>query len=73
MSLVMLVEVQTVDGTAYFLVLQDALSTIAKRYDCHTLTANGYRSSQVIHLSIANLGRDVAVCPGIEDTSTINT
>ena len=73
MSLIVLVEVQAVDGATYLLVLQHTFCTIAKWYHCHALTTNGYRSSQVVHLSITDLWSNISVCPCIQDTCAIDT
>ena len=72
MSLIVLVKVQTIDRTTYFLILQHTLGTISKRDNRHTLTANGNRSCQIIHLCITDIRSNIAVCPCIQDARTID-
>ena len=71
-GLVVLVEIQAIDGTADLTVLQHTLGTIAEWNHRHALTTDGYRGCQVVHLSIANLRRNVPVGPGVQDTSAID-
>ena len=71
-SLRVLVEVQAIDGTANLTVLQYTLSAIAERNNGNTLTADGSCSCQVVHLSIRDVGSDVTMYPGVQDTRTID-
>ena len=73
MSLVVFVEIQTIDGTADLLILQHTFRAIAKRDHRHAFTANGHTGSQVIHLGIADLRRNITMRAGIQDTRTIDT
>ena len=67
------VEVQAVDGATDFLVLQDALGTIAERNDREAVAADGHSVSHVVHVLIAHsLRSNIASYPCIENAGTID-
>ena len=72
MRLVVLVEVQAVDGAAHLPVLEHALGTVTERYYSDALAADGHCSCQVVHVGVGNVGRNVAVHPCVEDTRTVD-
>ena len=73
MSLIVLIEVQTVNWTTDLLIHQHTLSTITKWNDGDSLTTDGNTGSQIIHVCIAHIRCDITVGPGIQDTGTIDT
>ena len=73
MSLVVLIEVHAVDRATNLLILEHTLSTITEWDNRDALATDGHSCSQVVHLSIAYIRCDVAMCPGIQDASTVDT
>ena len=73
MGTIMLGKAQATDRTAHFTILQYALCSISKRNDLHAIAANRHTGSQIVHICIAYIWRDVTMYPSIQNTSTIYT
>ena len=68
----MLIEVQAIYRAANLSILKHTLCTIAKRNNGDALASNRHAFSKVVHVSIADIGRNVPMHPRIKNTSTID-
>ena len=73
MRTIMLGKAQSTDRTAYFTILQYALCSISERNNLHAIAANRHTGSQIVHICIAYIWRDVTMYPSIQNTCTIYT
>ena len=68
---VVLVEVNTTNGTSHLLIFQNTLSTIAKGNHRDAFRTDGHRCGKVVHLGIPYLGRNIAMHPCVQNTGAI--
>ena len=69
---VMQVEVDTLNRTSGFLILQHTFSSVTKRKDADAGSTDRCLSGNLVHFCIAEVGSQCAFHPRIEDTRTVD-
>src|SRR5574344_976230 len=69
----MLVEVQSMNGTARLTIFEHSFGTVSKRNNDHTVTSNGHSVCQIVHVGIRKAFRcNISTNPGIQYAGAVN-